>query len=208
MTKKKLSIQEYLSLGYIYLILLGLSVEVIYYKFLGINILNYSSILDVLISPINILTRNAKLFFFIVIFLIVFTFFMLKTVPKVHVWFKKMSWYHKMYDMEKLDAKYLKETEVEDVIHVFALMLFSMFLGLSLGTAGKVKKDIDNNTFKITHSVTFQNGEKKKVKIIGQNSSYMFYLEKGDKEVAASPIEQNVVTIRRLPKKTETEKKN
>lgn len=60
MKVKKLSIQEYLSLGYIYLVVLGIISDVIYYKFFGIDILNYSTILDVLITPINIMAHDLK----------------------------------------------------------------------------------------------------------------------------------------------------
>jgi len=205
MISKKLTIQEYLSLGYVYLILLGLTTEVIYYKFLGVSILNYSSILDVLIAPLNILTRDAKLFFFVLTLLFVITFSVIKLVPKVHNWSKRFSWYHRMYDMEKLDAKYLKKTEVKDVIFVFAMMLFGIFLGLSVGSAQKMQERIAKDNLKVTHSISFQNGGKKKVKIVGQNSGYIFYLEKGDKEVKSSPIQQNIAEIQRLPKALKSE---
>ncbi len=201
MSNKKPTIQEYLSLGYIYLIVLGLTTEVIYYNFLGINILNYASILDVLISPINILTRNAKSFIFLVVFLGALTYSMIHLIPKLHQWQKRFAWYRKMYDMDKYDAIYAKKTDFDSVVRLVAFLLFSMFIGLSLGSAGKVRERIANNTFELTHQLVFQDGTQKSVKVIGQNSTFIFYVEKGDKEVTASPIFANVKLIQKLPKK-------
>ena len=201
MSNKKPTIQEYLSLGYIYLIVLGLTTEVIYYKFLGINILNYASILDVLISPINILTRDAKSFIFLLVLLTVLTYSMIHLIPKLHEWEKRFKWYRKMYDMDKLDAKYAKKADFDGVVRLLALLLFSMFIGLSMGSAGKARDRIANNTFELSHQLTFQDGTQKSVKVIGQNSTFIFYVEKGDKEVTASPILANVKLIRKLPKK-------
>ncbi len=49
------SIQDYLSLGYLYLVVVGILFDAIFYGILGINIIHYSSILDVLLSPIAFL---------------------------------------------------------------------------------------------------------------------------------------------------------
>ncbi len=54
-TNKVLVLQDYLSIGYLFILVLGVVQETIYYKFLGVNILDYSSILDVLIRPIAVI---------------------------------------------------------------------------------------------------------------------------------------------------------
>ena len=41
--ESKYGIQDYLSIGYVFLLVLGVLHETIYYKFLGVNILEYSS---------------------------------------------------------------------------------------------------------------------------------------------------------------------
>ena len=51
-------IQGFLSIGYVYLIVMGILNETLYYNQIGIDILNYSNILDVLISPISKLTSS------------------------------------------------------------------------------------------------------------------------------------------------------
>jgi len=58
-----LKIQDYFSLGYVYLLILGIFKDVIYYGFLGINILEYASVADVLLSPIMYLGKSPILFF-------------------------------------------------------------------------------------------------------------------------------------------------
>ncbi len=51
-------IQKTLPFGYLFLVVLGILKESIYYYQVGINILKYSSIMDVLISPIADLTST------------------------------------------------------------------------------------------------------------------------------------------------------
>ena len=46
--RNQISIQDYLSLGYIYLVVAGILFDATFYGILGINIIHYSSILDVL----------------------------------------------------------------------------------------------------------------------------------------------------------------
>jgi len=73
-------IQGFLSVGYIYLIVMGILNETLYYSQIGIDILNYSSILDVLISPISRLTSSiSRLLIFIII--VFFTFKLPKILP-------------------------------------------------------------------------------------------------------------------------------
>jgi hypothetical protein len=49
---------ELIPLGYLYLLLLGLSSESIHYGMLGVNVLDYSDALDVLLSPIALMTDS------------------------------------------------------------------------------------------------------------------------------------------------------
>ncbi|MBC5837492.1 hypothetical protein [Flavobacterium muglaense] len=68
-------IQKILPFGYIYLVVLGIMKESIYYYQIGINILKYSNIMDILISPIADLTSNPIILigFFIFISLLFLT---------------------------------------------------------------------------------------------------------------------------------------
>jgi hypothetical protein len=51
-------LQTFLPLGYLYLIILGILRDGVFFYMLGINFLKYSSIMDILISPISELTLS------------------------------------------------------------------------------------------------------------------------------------------------------
>ena len=55
-------LQDYLSFGYLYLLLLGIVSESIYYGLLGVSVLSYSDVLDVLLSPLTQLENEPALF--------------------------------------------------------------------------------------------------------------------------------------------------
>jgi hypothetical protein len=46
------NLQSYLPLGYLYLVILGIIKETVHFYQLGINILKYSTLMDILIGPI------------------------------------------------------------------------------------------------------------------------------------------------------------
>ena len=60
-------LQKFISFGYLYLILMGLLQESLFFNQIGINILNYSSITDILVSPIAILTSHPILLLALVV---------------------------------------------------------------------------------------------------------------------------------------------
>jgi len=60
------TVQEYLSLGYRYLILLGIIGDVIYFKFLTINILSYSAVSDVLMPTVNTLFQDFRVLLMVI----------------------------------------------------------------------------------------------------------------------------------------------
>ena len=103
-----------------------------------------------------------------------------------------------MYNVDKLDAKYAKPTGIEDIIFVMALLIFSMFIGFSMGSGPRMMERLETNDFKLTHVLTFEGNVSKNVKIIGQNSNYVFYVQKGDKEVTISPIFQNIISFKKI----------
>ena len=83
---------------------------------------------------------------------------------------------------------------------MIALYIIGAFVGFGIGRGGKTKKRIENNELKITHQVTFDNGDSQKVHMLGKNSLYVFYVEENGKEVLISPIEGNIKTIRKIAK--------
>lgn len=68
--KFNIDLQKLLPFGYLFLVVIGVLKESIFYYHIGINILKYSNIMDILISPIADITSTPM----ILVSLIVITF--------------------------------------------------------------------------------------------------------------------------------------
>jgi hypothetical protein len=199
MLNRKFEIQEVLSLGYVYLLILGVIHSSIYYSFLGINFLDYSSLLDVLISPIAVLFSNKMLLITTVVCIIVcvvYSKYMPKYLERLKSKKKNLS--------EKKIAKIDKSLEAFNangfVIIMTALMVFSLFIGLGLGKGFKRADQIEKQELKVDHELVFSNGDKETVKVLGKNSLYVFYVIEDQKEITIAPIEGNIKTIKKISK--------
>lgn len=190
-------LQEYLSLGYIYLVILGILTDVIYYKFLGINILNYSGVSDVLMSPVNTLVYDLRIlvatilaigFVYLVYFVV---------LPALHDRNKDKNWYQKVVrDTEQADRKLsgMKNKKIELVL----TFLTFMFLGVKIGMGAATQKRIARGDIKVSHTLIFNEDIQKQVKVVGQNSAYIFYIAEGQKEISIVPISGNIKEIRTI----------
>lgn len=197
---KNAGLQEYLSLGYIFLVVLGIVSESIFYGLLEVPYLQYTSILDVLISPISLLADNWKLLVFFV-FACILLLFLLKKSPQFHENNKHKKWYQKLYNVEKLDKKYSEQKNNKSgVLFLVFLMIFSMLVGFRIGIGGKYRSLLKTGDFKMNYTLVFKDNTEIKVKKIGQNSLYIFYLQEGEKVVTATPISDNIKQIKRIPK--------
>ncbi|WP_373550287.1 hypothetical protein [Haliscomenobacter sp.] len=193
------NLQEYLSLGYIYLVILGIIDEVIYYNFFGVDILNYSSISDVLIAPINTLLSDIRVFVAVVVFMSLAYLSYIKLIPALYKKVKGKSWYQKMVkDADQADAKFAAMQR--RTLLFMTVYLSCMFLGLRIGYGYGMKESIDKGDFKLNHILTLNDNSSKQVRIIGQNSLYVFYITKEQREVAIMPISGNIKEIRKSPK--------
>lgn len=200
MKLNNLKIQEYLSLGYIYLVVLGIVSDAIYFKFLGVDILNYATILDVLITPINIIVHDVKVLFYFTLTAVIGYYIVTKVSPGFHFKFRGKKWYKKLYNVEKLDQKYSKTGNYNGIL-LIALLVLALFLGFGVGRGSKMKSRITNGNITPTHKIIFNDGDLKELKIVGQNSSYVFYVGQHDKEIVISPIVQNIKEIKKISKK-------
>lgn len=199
---KNLSLQEYLSLGYVFLVVLGVVVESIYYGFLGVSYLQYTSILDVLISPVSILTDNWELLLIFVCFLGLIL-YLIKKSPIIHEKNRHKAWYKKINNVEKLDKKYSEQKNNPSGVLLFVFyMIFVTLVGLRIGMASKQKILLNNGGFESDYTLIFKNDKEINVRKIGQNSLYIFYVEEGEKVVTATPILDNIKKIKRLPAET------
>jgi len=197
--RSKLGLQDYLSLGYIYLLVLGVFHETIYYKYLDINILEYSSVLDVLISPISVITGNLWLCVAL-IFAVGFAYLYKVFLPKYYRYLGKKKKYQSGKNKIKID-KTLKGLESSAfTIFIISLMIFSVFTGMGIGSGIKLKQRINKDEIKYTHELIFEDNKTEKIKMLGKNSLYVFYITKGKGEVYISPIDGNIKIIKKLKK--------
>lgn len=195
--ENKRSIQDYLSLGYIYLLALGIIRDAVYYGFLDINFLSYSGITDVLLSPIIYLTKNIVTPITIIL-MIGFIIWVSAEAPKFHKRHRAKKWYKLFGNTEKLDKQYAKEQSIDGSLFLVALLVFAFYLGSGLGGGAKYASKIEKGDFEMSHQLIFDDGEQLEVKIMGQNSQYLFYLTPNSKKVTVSPIIGNIKKIKKL----------
>lgn len=200
MNLNKLSLQELLSLGYIYLLILGVLTDTIYYSFFDLHIIAHSDVLDILLSPISILTESFVIPIMILVGFIVIYFIRVKVSPKLHEKQKKKESYRQKKDIQKLDLLYSKKPTVAELVPIFALVIFSMFVGFRLGGGHKLKQRMQEKDFSYLDVITFQSSEKINTTIIGQNSLYVFYVAEGDDKLSIAPIAQNIKLITKQEK--------
>ena len=180
-------LQKLLPFGYLFLVILGIARESIFYNQLGINILNYSTIMDILISPISILTSH-PLVFIIFILLILSLYFIIYFLSKNY----KKNWIKKFLG-SKSDLSTMSELEVKThfgnkFIGLVAIGLVSFFLGIGIGNGKGIAERNENGSLKYTTNLTFNTNEKDEVYLIGSNSANVFYYSKDNKNVKISPV--------------------
>ncbi len=180
-------IQHLLPLGYLYLVILGIIKETAFFYQLNINILKYSSIMDVLISPIATLTSNP--FVFIIITIILVSSYYL---PSFLFKYDHKKWVQKIFELKKTKNE-LADEEIKNYylfisIRFLAVFLLSVYLGYGVGEGFTISKRIENNKLKYDNKLNYASGESEEVCILETNSLYCFYVEKGKQIVKIAPI--------------------
>ncbi|MFC3560795.1 hypothetical protein [Pedobacter jamesrossensis] len=181
-------IQSLLPIGYLFLVLMGILKESILYYQLGINILKYSTIMDILISPIADLTANPTvllptvILFFLLPFLIT-RFLSAKSNKK---WVQKISGLKK--GTEELTVEQVKNHFSKLLVLFITIGLLSFFLGIGIGKGQSISKRIKTNNLKFNDKLNFNTGESENVYIIGLNSAYYFYITKGSQIIKIAPV--------------------
>lgn len=183
---ESLSLQDILSFGYLYLMILGITSDSIYYGLLGVNIISYSNVLDVLLSPIVHLTSNIQFPMVIIVFPII-SFFFLRYLE------------NKQRRSNKSVEKSKKSIPLRQLwIMLSAVVIFSAFFGYGLGGGVALKKRMANGTIKANHSLEFGDQSKIKVRLLGNTSSYLLYIKEGGNVVTITPISDNITAIEKL----------
>jgi len=180
-------LQSYLPLGYLYLIILGIVKESLYYYQLDINILKYSSIMDVLISPIADLTSEPVI--------LVAVIFMVALSILLQFLFSRNShkkWVQKFLSQNEAEKALSKEEIKATISRVFVVFcitaLSTFFFGLGIGNGMKVVNKIKTNKLTYSHKISFDSDKTEEVYLFDNNSSYYFYLTKGNKNIKITPV--------------------
>jgi len=198
--KSNLGIQDYLSIGYIYLLILGVFHETIYYKFLDVNILEYSSVLDVLISPVSVISSDLRLAV-VLSFAVVLAYVLKYLLPYQYRYLAKKDKYQSGKYKIKLEKAIREHKSSRSTIVLIAFMLFSVFIGMGFGRGMKTKRIINEEKIEYTHELIFEDNQSEKIKMLGKNSLYVFYVTEDKGDVLISPIEGNIKTIKKMKKK-------
>ena len=179
-------LQKFISFGYVFLIALGVLKESVCYYQLGINILKYSALTDILVSPIADLTSNPIIFTTGIVMLVIsyaFPAFLAKRSDK--------KWVQKIAGLDKKEVLTSEEVgkHFNDMFVVFtSVMLMSFFIGRGLGDGKRVVEKIQENKITYDHRLYFNNGGSEAVYLIGTNSIYYFYIDKTSKNIKITPI--------------------
>ncbi|MFC5047790.1 hypothetical protein ACFSTE_00110 [Aquimarina hainanensis] len=184
--------QGYLSAGYVYLILLGILNETFYYNQIGVDILKYASIMDILISPIARLTSSmVRIIIFLIVVFTVFRIPLYLAKKKDKQWFKKIF----TFEPKNPSVSEIKRQLLQTALFMLSIGLLGFYVGTGVGAGSRVSKKIEEKKIIYEDTLTFINDTKETVKIVGKNSSYIFYLSKGSDIVKIAPINGNIKYI-------------
>lgn len=183
--------QGILSLGYLYLVVMGILNETMKYGQLGIDIVKYSSILDILMSPISRLSTNAAgIGFFLLLVSSVFIFPSYLTKRRGRSWVKNTFKLEDSWSIGKVE-----KTIFSFFIAYVMFGIFGFFIGTGIGSGIKIKSKIKNDKVAYKDRLEFLSGEQLDVWLIGKNSSFLFYLTKENDSVVVSPISGTIKSI-------------
>ena len=186
MIKNLEKLLQFLPLGYLYLIILGILKQSLLYNQLGVNILNYSSVMDILLGPIADLTANISLIIAVIMIVtltLALSFYVSKNTDKRIT--------QKLVGLKTDDISTAKENQNKiknRFLLAMAVFLLSFFLGFGWCSRAKIAKKIKSNQLEFLSILKFNTGEKQQIYLIGSNSLYYFYVTKENKNVKIAPI--------------------
>jgi hypothetical protein len=196
-----LDLQMVLSLGYLYLMVIGLLDDIIFFRFLGVNIFYYVSLSDIIMAPLNTIFGTPFITITVFVLMILGSLYITKFFPFLHAKGRTKIWYQKMVkDMDKTDETVAKMKNPRGLWTFLPVFFAFLVLGLRVGSGSATSERIEQGNFSVTHSLTFNNGKTKKVKIVAQNSTYIFFAVEGEKVLTIVPISGNIVEIKNVGK--------
>lgn len=181
------SLSEGLPLGYLYLLVMGIANQSIFYGMIGVNYLKYSDLFDVLISPIALMTGNL-ITFVTIVGLIVFS----------YPYLLAMRWLTKKTKPESLKTGFLAQPLPRAWLQLCAAVLFFAYLGLGVGMGAATSGRLAGGESRPDHNITYADGTVEAVDLIGKNANYLFITRPGETEVTIVLISENIRTIARI----------
>ncbi len=178
--------QDYVTLGYLYLVLLGAINIVIYYSGFDINIFDYIAISDILLAPINMLFLSYKETAVIILVIGVISYLL------------KLVFFGVNKLLERIANKFNKPIRrvIYQPVVVFIILFSYIFLTLTVEMTDSVSSEVKNRKYELNTKLTFTDNTQKKVRVIATTSLYIFYVEKGENIVTIMPINGNVKSIK------------
>ncbi|WP_435415924.1 hypothetical protein [Polaribacter aestuariivivens] len=198
--KDKLGLQDYFYIGYLYLIILGIVSDAIFYGIFGVSYLNYTTILDALISPISLLANNWKISLFLGFMFWLMYLYITRWMPKLYKYLRVKKWYQKIYNIEKWDKRYEQLEDKKNLLPGLMFLFFLLFISMRTGMGIGMKHKFQTKTITPNYTLVFKDNEQLNVRKIGQNSAYFFYFIPGETEITATPITDNLKQIKRIKK--------
>ena len=179
--------EHLLPLGYLYLIIMGIIKESVFFFQIGINILTYSSIMDILISPIATFASNP-----VILVTIILTFIFFYYLPQLILKNEHKHWVRKSFELDKIKDDLSEESKKQHYtsisIKTLAVFLISIFLGYGLYGGYDTSQKIKNNKLNYGYKLNYNSGESENVFIINSNTEYYFYVAKGSQTIKIAPV--------------------
>jgi len=179
-------IEKLLPLGYIFLVIMGILKDSFFYYQLGINILKYSTIMDILMSPIAEFTSNP-----IILTAIILLFGLHYYLPSLLLKYNNIKFIQKAFELKPTESLSINETKSyfnSIAIKSLAIFLCSFFLGYGVAGGYFTSKKIKNNKIKYNYKLNYNSGESEEIYLINTNSLYYFYISKGSKTIEIAPL--------------------
>lgn len=181
-------IQRSLPFGYLFLVIMGILKESVFYYQIGINILKYSTIMDILISTIATLTAHPVILIaliIIVVFSFAFPSFLSKQANKDKKWALKMA---SLKEHKTMTKEAIENHFTNMFVRFLAMMLLSFFVGIGWGEGLGLTRKIRENKLKYDYKLNYGDDNSDLVHLIGSNSMYYIYLAKGNKTIKIAPV--------------------
>jgi hypothetical protein len=181
-------IQRSLPFGYLFLVVMGILKESVFHYQLGINILKYSTIMDILISPIATLASHPAILIALIIIVVssfAFPSYLSKQSSKNKKWALKMA---SLKEHESMSKEAIEDHFTNMFVRFLAMMLLSFFVGIGWGEGMTLTKRIKENRLKYDYTLDYNDEKSELVHLIGSNSMYYIYLAKGSKTIKISPV--------------------